>query len=170
METRAQQRNWGMLAQPPAQLANPAIAQQVPVKPIAPAPPIFALGPGRGDTLLDYSNTSHIKTYYKAVAPLETKYDGKPSSLCVFMNSVSNRAKNFGWHNILSISDANGATRNLINKYGQLTTEEVMSHAQNNWTNQPSRDAQNSEMMHHFLFESLGDSFKSTVLLKKTTT
>ena len=42
METRAQQRNWGMSA------------QQAQVQPIAPAPPAFALGPGRGDTLLDY--------------------------------------------------------------------------------------------------------------------
>ena len=61
LETRAQQRNWGMLAQPPVQLENPAIAQQVQVQP--PTPPIFALGPGQGDTLLDYSNASHIKTY-----------------------------------------------------------------------------------------------------------
>ena len=30
------------------------------------------------------------------------------------------------------------------------------------------RDAQNSEMMYHFLFESLDDSFKATVLLKKS--
>ena len=56
-----------MSAQPPAQLATLVIAQQAPVQPIAPAPPIFALGPGQGDTLLDYSNTSNIKTYYKAV-------------------------------------------------------------------------------------------------------
>ena len=48
--------------------------------------------------------------------------------------------------------------------------EEVKSNAQANWTNQPSMDAQNSEMMYHFLFKSLGDSFKSTVLLKNTTT
>ena len=142
-------------------------AQQVQVQPIAPAPPVFALGPGQGDTLLDYSNTSNIKTYYKAIAPLETSYDGKPSSLNVFMNSISNRAKNFGWHNILSISNSNGTTQNLINEYGQLSMKEVKSHAQANWTNQPSRDAQSSEMMYHFLFESLSDSFKSTVLFKK---
>ena len=37
-----------------------------------------------------------------------------------------------------------------------------------NWTNQPTRDAQNLEMMYHFLFESLDDSFKATVLLKKS--
>ena len=84
------------------------------------------------------------------------------------MNSISNRAKNLGWHNILSTSDSNRTTRNLINKYCQLTTEEVKSHAQANWTNQPSRDAQNSEMMYHLLFKSLGDSFKSTVLLKNS--
>ena len=47
--------------------------------------------------------------------------------------------------------------------------EEVKSHAQANWTNQPLRDAQSPEMMHHFLFKSWGDSFKSTVLLKETT-
>ena len=35
-----------MLAQPPAQLANLVVAQQAPVPPLAPAQPIFALGPG----------------------------------------------------------------------------------------------------------------------------
>ena len=61
-----------------------------------------------------------------------------------------------------------GTTRNLLNEYGQLTSGEVKHHAQTNWTNQPMRDAQNSEMMYHFLFESLDDSFKATVLLKKS--
>ena len=59
-------------------------------------PPAFALGPGRGNTLLDYNNTSHIKTYHKAVTPLEHKFDGKPSNLRIFMKSVANRAKSFG--------------------------------------------------------------------------
>ena len=52
--------------------------------------PAFALGPGRGNALLDYSNTSHIKTYYKAVTSLEHKFDSKPSSLRIFMKSVAN--------------------------------------------------------------------------------
>ena len=118
--------------------------------------------------MLDYSNTSHVKTCYMPIAPLETKYDGKSSSLHTFMNSVLNRAKNFGWSNILNINDSGQTTRNLLNEYGQLTMEEVKNHAQTNWTNQPMRDAQNSEMMYHFLFESLDDSFKATVLLKKS--
>ena len=45
--------------------------------------------------------------------------------------------------------------------------EEVKSHAQTHWTNQPTGDTQNSEMMYHFLFKSLGDSFKATILLQK---
>ena len=56
-------------------------APQVRAAQPSPVPPAFALGPGRGNTLLDYSNTSHIKTYYKVVTPLEHKFDGKPSSL-----------------------------------------------------------------------------------------
>ena len=117
--------------------------------------------------MLDYSNTSHIKTYYKAITPLETKYDGKTSSLCIFMHSHMNRAKNFRWSNILNIDDSSRTTRNLLNEYGQLTMEELKNHAQTYWTNQPMRDAQNLEMMYHFLFKSLDVSFNVTVLLKK---
>ena len=58
-----------------------AQAPQVGAVQPAPVPPAFALGPGRGNTLLDNSNTSHIKTYYKVVTPLEHKFDGTPSSL-----------------------------------------------------------------------------------------
>ena len=61
--------------QPQAQAPQVGAAQPAPV------PPAVALGPGRGNVLLDYSNTSHIKTCYKAVTPLGHKFDGKPSSL-----------------------------------------------------------------------------------------
>ena len=70
--------------QPQAQAPQDGAVQRAPV------PPAFALGPGRGNSLLDYSNTSHIKTYYKAVTPLEHKFDGKPSSLRILMKSVAN--------------------------------------------------------------------------------
>ena len=107
------------------------------VQPQAQAPPVgaapscstFALGPGRGNALLDYSNTSHIKTYYKAVTPLKHKFDGKPSSLCcIFMKSIANWAKSFGGNNILNIIDSHRNTRSLLYDYGQLTTAEVKVH------------------------------------------
>ena len=62
----------------------------------APVPPAFALVPGQANALLDYNNTSHIKTYYKVVTPREHKVDSKPSSLRIFKKSVANRTKGFG--------------------------------------------------------------------------
>ena len=150
----------GQGMQPQAQAPQVGAAQPAPI------PPAFALGPGRGNALLDYSNTSHIKIYYKAVTPLEHKFDGKPSSLRIFMKSVANRAKRFGWDNILNIIDSHGNTRSLLYDYRQLTTAEVKTHAQSQWTSQHTRDAQNAEMLYHFLFESIDENFKATVLLK----
>ena len=82
------------------------------------------------------------------------------------MKSVANQAKSFGWVNIRNINDSHGNTRSLLNNYGQLTTAEVKLHVQNQWTNQHTRDAQNAEMLYHFLFESLDESFKATILLE----
>ena len=56
------------------------------------------------------------------------------------MKSVANRAKSFGWDNILNIIDSHRNTKSLLYDYGQLTTEEVKMHAQNQRTNQPTRD------------------------------
>ena len=54
----------------------------------------------------------------------------------------------------------------MLYDYGQLTTAEVKTHAQNQWMNQHRRDAQNAEMLYHFLFKSLFKTFKATELLK----
>ena len=70
------------MSQGQAQGVQPqAQAPQVGAAQPAPVPPAFTLGPGRGNLLLDYSYTSHIKTYYKVVTPLEHKFDGSTSSL-----------------------------------------------------------------------------------------
>ena len=49
----------GQGVQPQAQAPPQGVAQA------ALEPPVLALGPGKGNTLLDYNNTSHIKMYYK---------------------------------------------------------------------------------------------------------
>ena len=82
------------------------------------------------------------------------------------MKSIADRAKSFGWDNILNIVDSHRNTRSLLYNYGQLNTEEVRTHARNHWTSQHTRDAQNAEMLYHFLFESLDENFKATVWLK----
>ena len=80
------------------------------------------------------------------------------------MKSIANRAKSFGWDNILNIIDSHGNTKSLLYNYGQLTTEEVRTHARNQWTNQHTRGAQNTEMLYHFLFKPQDE--KVMVLLK----
>ena len=147
------------------------VQPQAQVPPIGAAPaalisPAFALGLGQDNTSLDYNNTSHIKTYYKAITPFEQKFDEKPSNLCIFMKIVANRAKCFGRANILNINGSNGITRSLPIDYRQLTTAEVKMHVRNQWTNQHTKDTQNAKMLYHFLFESLDESFKATILLK----
>ena len=150
----------GQGVQPQTQVPPQGVAQAAPIA------PAFTLGPGQGNALLDYSYASHIKTYYKAVTPLEHKFDSKPSNLHIFMKSIANWAKSFGWVNILNINDSHRNTRSLLSNCGQLTAAEVKLHVQNQWTNQHTRDAQNAEMLYHFLFESLDESFKATILLK----
>ena len=49
--------------------------------------------------------THHISRHIGL--PVEHKFDGKPSSLHIFMKSIANRAKSFGWNNILNIQHAN---------------------------------------------------------------
>ena len=54
---------------------EPGDASSVP--PPVPGPaPVFALGPGYGNTILDYCNPSHIKAYYKAITPLDNTFNG----------------------------------------------------------------------------------------------
>ena len=82
------------------------------------------------------------------------------------MKSIANRAKSLGWDNILNIIDSHGNKRSLLYDYGQLATAEVRMHAQSQWTNQHTRDAQNEEMLYHLFFKSLDENFKAMVLLK----
>ena len=48
--------------------------------PVNPAPPVpaFTLGPGRDNTVLDWSTPADTKLYYKAIAVLDNKFDRTP--------------------------------------------------------------------------------------------
>jgi hypothetical protein len=114
---------------------------------------------------LDYDNdTQDAKTYYKAIAKLETPFDGQAENVSLFLANTQERSRRFGWSTTLTIPDANNANRNLITEYGQVTMQEVMARAQQ-YIGQPTRDAQNSDMLYHYIMNSLTDSFKSEVLL-----
>ena len=134
-----------------------------------PAPPggggaAFALGPGRTNDVLDFTESSAVKLYYKAIAPLETKLDGQPDNIAVFLASVADRARRFHWTSILTIPVAGGVSRNLIKDYAQVTATEVRARA-TTYQGQQTRDAQNSDMLYYFLIESLTETIKAQVLL-----
>ena len=81
-------------AQPAAAAAPPVLPVPQPPPPAGPAPPApaFALGPGRSHAVhnFDDPNTgaTATKLYNKAIAPLDTKFDGEADNLTVFLASV----------------------------------------------------------------------------------
>ena len=94
-------------AQPAPPQAQPAPPAAPPVPPAAPlVPPVFALAPGRNDHILDWTNPAHMKQYYKATSPLDSteKFDGQPNKICLFLSHVEDRAQQFNWQSILTIS------------------------------------------------------------------
>ena len=128
---------------PPAPQAQPAIAQAAPVlpapppplvvQPAPPAPPAFTLGPGRSHAVLDYDDpntgATATKLYYKAIAPLEEKFDGEPDNLAVFLASVRDRARHFNWHRLITVPIDDGTTRNLLTHCRQVSLENTRTHA-----------------------------------------
>ena len=80
-------------AGPVAAPAAPAIPLAAPVPPVAPASPVtpvVALGPGCNNNILDFSQTQHIKTYYKATSPITTDdhFDGTTVMVTMFLSTI----------------------------------------------------------------------------------
>lgn len=137
----------------------------VPPLVVPPAAPV-ALTPFGNNVVLDLDVAASIKFYNKGMEPLTHKYDGKPESVLLFLESVSDRSDKYGWEQILSIPDDTGVVRNLIEHYGLLTMENVRTHGAP-YRQIIGRNTQNSKMMYNFLIDSLETEFKSKVLLHK---
>ena len=163
--------------QPPPVLPVPPQAQPAPpvVPPVLPPPPPpaapvatpFALAPGRNDHVLDWTNPAHTKQYYKATSPLDAteKFDGQPNKIRLFLAHVEDRAQQFNWQSILTISAGLPPTSyNLVRDYGRMSLQDVQAKALT-YVGIQGREAQDSYMLYNFLIESLTDSFKAQVLL-----
>ena len=89
-------------AQPAASAAPPVLPAPLPPLPVPPAPPAFALGPGRSHDVLNFDDpntrATATKLYNKAITPLEAKFDREADNLAVFLASVHDRAQRFNWH------------------------------------------------------------------------
>jgi hypothetical protein len=122
--------NMADIAIAPAQLQ--AIVQQATVQaalaavvPAAPAAPAFALGPGGGTAVWDFTSTSGLKLYLSATASLGIKFDGKQIALQYFLDSLRAHGETFGWTELFIMPDAEGVNRDITIKYGALTEASV---------------------------------------------
>ena len=137
------------------------MAAAPPANPAPPAP-TFALRPGRDNTVLDWLIPANTKLYYKAIAALDNKFDGTPEKFIAFLASVTSRAQHFGWNLILTIPVATD-TRELLSDYGRISMVEINGHAAT-YTGTQTRAAQNSEMLHHFLMNSVTIEFTTKLV------
>ena len=73
-----------------------------------------------------------MKLYNKAIMPMGNKFDGHANNLAVFLASVRDRSQRFNWQMLLMIPLADGTTHNMLMHYGQVTIDNVCTHATTN--------------------------------------
>lgn len=138
--------------------------------PVAPGIGTFSRMPGRDNQILDYNGpgkNAARKIWEKAIVPLDIKFDGQSQNLILFLEGVSDRAKEFDWDSILTVPDGNGVNRNLLSQYGLLTLENVRAQAMT-YVATASRTLQNADMLYKFLISSLEKDFRASILLYKS--
>ena len=133
---------------------------------IPPAMPVqFAFSPARlQNRLLDYNSPSDVKLYYKAVLPLEEKFDLSSEKIRGFLEDFYDRAKNVNWQETLTIM-VNGVPLNLVKNYGSITLQQVQAHAAV-YSQLFNRDLQNSAQIYQCLSSSLTIEAKTKVVLE----
>jgi hypothetical protein len=157
-----------LLQQQAQQIA--ALQAQVPVPPVAPL--AFALTPAMAqDGIINYKDPAGIKLHKAIIAPLATLYDGTPSKLMAFLDSIKQRASDSGWNrDLLNVSNQDPVTPvqlNLIVSHRMLTLANVRAHAIT-YIGQPTRLAQDSFMMYEFLRDSLTDEARIRISVEAT--
>ena len=133
------------------------------IPPVIPA--LFAFSPARlQNRLLDYNSTADVKLYYKAVLPLEEKFDLSSEKIRGFLEAFYDRAKNVNWQDTLIIN-VQGVPLNLAKNYGSITLQQVQAHAAI-YSALFNRDLQNSAQIYQCLSASLSTEAKAKVILE----
>ena len=125
------------------------------------------MGPGRSHAVLNYDDPNAGATattlYNKAISPLEEKLDGEADNFAIFLAIVHDQARWFNWQCLIMVPIDDGATRNILTHYGQVSLENTRTHVAT-YVNTPTRDAQDNDMF-YFLADLLMNEFRTTVLL-----
>ena len=112
----------GQAGQVPAAAGVPAVQQ-----PLAGA--VFALNPGgAGNLPWDVTEGSGRKTYKDSTEGIAPKYGGDKLELRNFLREVYDRAKQFGWKDIMHVVTA-AESMDISLKFGMLTRVQVVAHA-----------------------------------------
>lgn len=127
----------------------------------------FALTPALiNNDILDYSDPATIKQYHKAIQPMTPEFDMDPRNLRMFLENLRRRAVSSNWMPTLTIN-RNGEGHNLIDDYGALSYEDVMTHVQT-YIGQQNRNAQNSMQIYECVSSSLTEAALAKVSLEST--
>jgi hypothetical protein len=143
--------------------ANAAAASApVPVPP--PRQPVpFALWPGMANAQpLDFNNPGNLKTFNKAISPLQMEFDLKSENLKVFLECVKEWACIYHWQDILQVPDDNGVNHNMLSAYGLISLAQCQVHAAT-YVDLPNKNAQNSIMLYQFLSNTLSKEAKNKI-------
>lgn len=160
-----------------------AIANIPPPPPAPPIPPIppppgaqppapFSLTPGLISTNVpwDYSTRSGQSLYFAATKPVATIFDGKQTSLKVFLQALKSKADAFGWTDlILMIPDSSvpPVERNMLTHFGTLTIENVVQNAIAHYATHDNRSKQAASQLATCILASI-DASTMLKLLTRT--
>ena len=141
---------------------QPIMAAAPPANP-TPQVPVFTLGPGQDNMVLDWSIPADTKLYYKAITAVDNKFDGTPEKFIAFLASITSQAQQFRWNSIFAIP-VGTSTRELLTDYGRISMDDINGHA-TTYTGTQTREAQNSKMLYHFLMNSVTMEFTTKLVL-----
>ena len=133
-----------------------------------PPPPPFALCPGQTHNVLQFDDPVHgataMKLYNKAISPMDDKFNGYANNLAVFLATMRDCTLCFNWQHIITIPLANGTIRNLLTHYGQVSIDNVCTHAVT-FIGTQTRNAEDNDMFYYFIMDSLTPTFHAKLLL-----
>jgi hypothetical protein len=114
---------------------------------------------------LGYSIPANAKLYYKAIMPLETKFDLTQANMKDFLEAFKSRATLMNWQVTMNIM-VNGVQLNLIEHYGLVSIKEVRQHVLT-YNGTATRDAQNATMIYSCLHDTLMEEARKKVNLQQ---
>ena len=139
--------------------------------------PVFTLTPAVAVVgVIDFNTSSGRKLYDMAtVKTAEVLHDCQPDGLYQLLQSLSNRARAFGWDNriggILQIpenpNDPKLATDNIIENYGRISLAEIRAFEET-YIGEPMHPAQDAWMLYQCLMSLISKEGKDKVTIWKS--